>query len=47
MNSESDSDSDDDDNSMVQLKGDDGIIDALTPGKGSCVERLWISEDEM
>jgi len=32
---------------MVQLKGDDGIIDALTPPKGQCVERLWISEDEL
>jgi hypothetical protein len=46
-NSESDEDSSDDDNSMVQLAGDDGIIDALTPPKGQCVERLWISEDEM
>ena len=35
MNSESDSDSDDD-AQMVQIKGDDGIIDALTPQKGAC-----------
>ena len=46
-NSESDEDSSDDDNSMVQLKGDDGIIDALTPQKGACEERLWINEDEL
>jgi len=32
---------------MVQLDGDDGIIDAMTPQKGACKERLWISEDEM
>merc|ERR1711990_356397 len=44
MDSESDSDSDE---NMVQLDGDDGIIDALTPQKGACEERLWISEDEM
>ena len=46
MNSESDSESDDD-NEMVQIKGDDGIIDALTPQKGACEERLWINEDEL
>ena len=27
--------------------GDDGIIDALTPQKGHCEERLWINPDEM
>ena len=27
--------------------GDTGIIDALTPQKGACEERLWISKDEM
>jgi len=42
--SESDSD---DDETNVQLDGDDGIIDALTPQKGACVERLWISQDEL
>jgi len=47
FDSESDEDSSDDDNSMVQLQGDDGIIDALTPPKGQCQERLWISEDEL
>ena len=46
LNSESD-ESSDDDAEMVQIKGDDGIIDALTPGKGSCEERLWINEDEL
>ena len=45
MNAESDSS--DDENEMVQIEGDDGIIDALTPGKGSCQERLWINEDEL
>ena len=46
--SESDSESDDD-NSLVQtdIVGDDGIIDALTPQKGACEERLWLSEDEL
>jgi len=29
------------------LKGDQGIIDALTPQKGNCEERLWLSADEM
>jgi len=33
--------------SLVDLQGDDGIIDALTPAKGACEERLWISQDEM
>jgi len=42
-----DSESSDDDNEMVQIKGDDGIIDALTPQKGACEERLWINEDEL
>jgi len=46
FNSESD-ESSDDDAEMVQIKGDDGIIDALTPGKGACEERLWINEDEL
>ena len=32
---------------LVALQGDDGIIDALTPQKGACEERLWISQDEM
>jgi hypothetical protein len=45
--SESDEDSSDDDTQMVQIKGDDGIIDALTAPKGQCEERLWISEDEL
>ena len=48
--SESDSESDDD-NNMLQtgeaIVGDDGIIDALTPQKGACEERLWLSEDEL
>ena len=26
---------------------DDGLIDALTPPKGSCEPRLWIAVDEM
>jgi hypothetical protein len=33
--------------SLAELQGDDGIIDALTPAKGACEERLWISQDEM
>ena len=39
----------DDESSFVQTKvqGDDGIIDALTPQKPDCDERLWISADEM
>jgi hypothetical protein len=32
---------------LVALQGDGGIIDALTPAKGACEERLWISQDEM
>ena len=45
VESESDSDSDDE---LVDLgKGDTGIIDALTPPKGQCTERLWLSADEM
>ena len=43
----SDSDSGDDESTFVQTKGDEGVIDALTPGKGNCDERLWISGDEM
>lgn len=27
--------------------GDDGIIDALTPQKGKCEERLWLNADEL
>ena len=27
--------------------GDTGIIDALTPQKGNCDERLWLSHDEL
>ena len=52
VESESESDSDDE---LVQVKkgdataarDDTGIIDATTPGKGSCTERLWESADEM
>lgn len=44
---ESESDSDSEDDELVAIKGDSGIIDALTPGKGQCTERLWISADEM
>jgi hypothetical protein len=29
------------------LQGDDGLVDALTPGKGACEERLWMSKPEM
>lgn len=49
LEAESDSDSSDDEHSMVQtgVEGDDGIIDAMGPAKGSCEERLWMSEDEM
>ena len=32
---------------LVDLQGDGGIIDALTPAKGACEERLWMSQDEM
>jgi hypothetical protein len=32
---------------LVDLQGDDGIIDALTPQAGACEPRLWISKDEM
>merc|ERR550514_1210354 len=40
---------DDDENVQLgwNLKGDQGIIDALTPQKGNCEERLWLSADEM
>ena len=34
----------------IKIAGDDGdtgIIDALTPQKGACEERLWINKDEM
>lgn len=33
--------------SAVRIDGDDGIIDALTPQKGNCEERLWINQDEL
>lgn len=32
---------------LVDLQGDDGIIDALTPQAGACEPRLWLSRDEM
>ena len=32
---------------LIDLQGDDGIIDALTPQAGACEPRLWISQDEM
>jgi len=38
------------DDQNVQIKdfvGDTGIIDALTPQKGNCEERLWLSGDEL
>ena len=45
IESESESESEDE---LVQMKkGDTGIIDATTPGKGQCTERLWESADEM
>jgi hypothetical protein len=51
---ESDSESDSEEEfSLLQsnvdgkLKGDDGVIDALTAPPTSCVARLWISADEM
>jgi hypothetical protein len=45
LESESESESDDE---LVQMKkGDTGIIDATTPPKGQCTERLWESADEM
>lgn len=46
---DSESDSDSEDESLVGLNNpkDTGIIDALTPGKGQCTERLWESADEM
>ena len=44
VESESDSDSDDE---LVDLGKDTGIIDATTPGKGQCTERLWLSANEM
>lgn len=28
---------------LIDLQGDDGIIDALTPQAGACEARLWIS----
>jgi hypothetical protein len=43
---ESDSDSDSDPE-LVQIDGDNGIIDALTPPAGQCEARLWIDEDEL
>jgi hypothetical protein len=41
--------------SAIQLKSsydptddvDEGIIDALTPQKGACEERLWMNQDEL
>ena len=45
IESESETESEDE---LVQMKkGDTGIIDATTPGKGQCTERLWESADEM
>lgn len=44
---ESESDSESEDDELVNLQGDTGIIDALTPPKGQCTERLWLSADEM
>jgi len=51
------SDSDESDEELVQLekkkgdaskkRDDTGIIDATTPGKGQCTERIWESADEM
>ena len=32
---------------VTVAKGDDGIIDALTPQAGACEPRLWISKDEV
>lgn len=56
VESESDSDSSDDE-SLVQLESgkvgygsygaDKGIIDATTPPKGQCEERLWMAVPEM
>ena len=51
--SDSESDSEEEEFSLLQsnvdgkLKGDDGVIDALTAPPPSCVARLWISADEM
>ena len=44
---ESASESDSEDDSFLELKGDNGIIDATTAPKGQCTERLWESGDEM
>lgn len=44
---ESESDSESDAELVEVSKGDTGIIDALTPPKGQCTERLWESADEM
>lgn len=48
-NSESSDSESDEENVQLgwNLKGDQGIIDALTPQKGNCEERLWLSADEM
>mmetsp|Transcript_17297 Transcript_17297/g.26692 ORF Transcript_17297/g.26692 Transcript_17297/m.26692 type:complete len:186 (-) Transcript_17297:59-616(-) len=35
------------DSELIQTDGDTGIIDALTPAKGQCEERLWLSQDEL
>ena len=34
-------------NLSEQTQYDSGIIDALTPGKGDCEERLWIDQNEL
>lgn len=47
VDSESESDSEDDQFVGLNNPKDTGIIDATTPGKGSCTERLWESADEM
>ena len=31
----------------VHLSGDEGVIDALSPGNGACDERLWIHPSEL
>ena len=44
---ESESDSDSEDDQLLAIGKDTGIIDATTPPKGQCTERLWESGDEM
>ena len=34
-------------NLSTETQWDAGIIDALTPGKGNCEERLWIDKNEL